>query len=37
MEAGQAAENHGDDEARPDIYDEEYIHQFKPEPTHKIH
>ena len=24
-------------EAWPDTYDEEYIHQFQPEPTHKIH
>ena len=24
-------------EARPDAYDEGYIHQLQPEPTHKIH
>ena len=24
-------------EAKPDIYNEEYIHQFQPETTHKIH
>ena len=24
-------------EARPDTYDEGYIHQFQPEPTYKIH
>ena len=24
-------------DAWPDIYDEGYIHQFQPEPTHKIH
>ena len=24
-------------EASPDIYDEVYIHQFQPAPTHKIH
>ena len=33
----QAAENHGDNGAWPDIYDKAYIHQFQPEPTHKIH
>ena len=36
MAAAQAAENEGD-EVWPDIYDEEYIHQFQSEPIHKIH
>ena len=35
MAAAQEAEKHGD-EAWIDIYDED-IHQFQPEPTHKIH
>ena len=36
MAAAQAAENHGD-EAWADIFYEEYISQFQPEPTDKIH
>ena len=36
MTAAKAAENHGD-EAWPDTFDEGYIHQFQPSPTHKIH
>ena len=35
MAAAQAAENHGD-EAWPNIYIEEYIHQFQPEPLTKF-
>ena len=35
MAATKAAENHGDD-TWPDTYDEGYIHQFQPGPTHKI-
>ena len=34
--AAQAAENHGDSEAWPDTYDDVRMHQFQPEPTHKI-
>ena len=36
MELAQAAGNHWDDEAWPDIY-EGYLHQFQPEPTYKVH
>ena len=32
MAAAPVAENHGDEYG-----DEGYIHQFQPEPTHKIH
>ena len=35
LTAAQGAENHGD-EAWPDTCNEAYIHQFKPELTHKI-
>ena len=35
--ATQAAENHGDEWTSPDTFYEGYIHQFQPEPTHKIH
>ena len=35
--AAQAAENHGMNEAQADTYDEGFIHQFQPEPTHNIH
>ena len=34
--AAQAAENHQAAEAWPDIFYEGYIHQFQPEPNHKI-
>ena len=37
LAAAQAAENHGDEWGLPDTYDEGYIHQFQPAPTHKIH
>ena len=37
MAAKQEAENHWDEEAWPETYDEGYIHQFQPETTHKIH
>ena len=35
--SSQAAENHGDFDAWPDIFHDGYIHQFQPESTHKIH
>ena len=34
MAAAQAAEI---SEVWPDTYDEGYVHQFQPEPTHKIY
>ena len=37
MATAQAAENMAMREARSDTYNEEYIHQFQPEPTRKIH
>ena len=37
MAAAQAADNHGDDWGLTWYLDEGYIHQFQPEPTHKIH
>ena len=37
MAAAQAAESHGMIETSPNIYNEGCIHQFQPEPTHKIH
>ena len=38
MAAARAAEmTMGMSEAWPDIYNEGYIHNFQPEPTHKIH
>ena len=37
MAAAQAAENHGDDNTWSTINDEGYVHQFQPEPTHRIH
>ena len=37
IEAAQAAENRGDEWTWPDNFNEEYIHKFQPEPTHKIH
>ena len=37
MALAQAAGNHWDDEGWPDIYNEEYLHQFQPEPTYKVH
>ena len=39
MAAAQAAENHGDEWylQRSDIDNAQYIQQFQPEPTHKIH
>ena len=37
MAAAQAAQNHGDEWGLTDTYDEGYIHQFQPEPTHKIY
>ena len=35
--AVQAAENQEMSEASPDTFNVGYIHQFHPEPTHKIH
>ena len=35
MAAAQVAENYGD-KGWTDIYDEGYVHQFQPRPTHKI-
>ena len=35
--AAQEAENHGGELGWPDIFCEGFIHQFQPEPTHKIH
>ena len=39
MAAAQAAENHGDEWylQQSDIDNAQYIQQFQPEPTHKIH
>ena len=36
MTAAQVAENYGDSEAWSDTFDDEYIHQFLTESTHKI-
>ena len=35
--AVQAAENQEMSETSPDTFNEGYIHQFHPEPTHRIH
>ena len=37
MATAQAAENHGVDEAWPDIYNVGYMHQFQPEFTPMEH
>ena len=39
MATAQAAENHGDEWYLqwPHIYNDQYIQQWQPEPTHKIH
>ena len=40
MTEAQTAENHGDEEIfyeEMEIFYDEYIHQVRPEPTHKIH
>ena len=37
MAAAKAAENQGDDKTWSTINDERYLHQFQPEPTHRIH
>ena len=37
MAAAQVAENHGDEWGLTDTYSEGYIHQFQPEPPHKIY
>ena len=38
MATAQAAENYGYmSDAWPDTYNEGYIHQFQPKPTHKIY
>ena len=37
MAAAQAAENHRDGWGLTDTYNEGYIHQFQPKPTHRIH